>query len=141
MEAEAVVEEAKAIEEVVIAPVVEPEEKELTLEGEVKVEEAPEIEVEILEEESVEPEIGEEQPEEVEEEAVSFDELFALRPEVLDMVGPSEEDELEDEQDIKKKRKKKKQRKFVQVEYDPDHNLMMVKKKHKRPGFDWDEDW
>lgn len=140
VETKAVVEE-KAIEEVVITPVAEVEEKELTLEGEGRVEEAPEIQVEILEDESVEPEIGEEQPEEVEEEAVSFDELFALRPEVLDMVSPGEEDELEDEQDIKKKRKKKKQRKFVQVEYDPDHNLMMVKKKHKRPGFDWDEDW
>ncbi|MBN1536578.1 MAG: transcription termination/antitermination protein NusA [Anaerolineales bacterium] len=93
--------------------------------------------------EIVEPEKEEEKPETVEEEeeTVSFDELFALRPEVLDMVPPSDDDEFEDEEGDKKKKKKKKQRKFVEVEYDPDHDMMVVKKKHKRTDFDWDENW
>ena len=156
-EAEVITEEEKPSEELVVA-----EEKEIQ-EGEI----IPSLEPEKAKEEKVveaelpelayqeatekpgeaEEKIGElaeaeEQPEAVlEEEPVSFDELFTLRPEVLDMVAPEEDEEFEEEGDMKKKKKKKKQRKFVEVEYDPDRDLVVVKKKHKRGGFDWDGEW
>jgi transcription termination/antitermination protein NusA len=74
----------------------------------------------------------------LEEEPSSLDELFALRPEVLEYVS-GEDDEEEDESDGKKKKKKKK--KFVEMEYDPDKDVMVVKKKRKRGGLDWDDNW
>ncbi len=136
--------EAEISEEVEMAPVsVQEEKKEAILEAEqpeALMQEAIEKPVEALEAEAVVEEKVEEQPEKVEEEeTVSFDELFALRPEVLDMVSPGDEDE--DEEDDVKRKKKKKKKKFVEVEYDPDHNMVVVKKKHKRGGFDWDENW
>lgn len=156
-EAEVITEEEKPSEELVVA-----EEKEIQ-EGEI----IPSLEPEKAKEEKVveaelpelayqeatekpgeaEEKIGElakaeEQPEAVlEEEPVSFDELFTLRPEVLDMVAPEEDEDFEEEGDMKKKKKKKKQRKFVEVEYDPDRDMVVVKKKHKRGEFDWDEEW
>ncbi|MEN6300488.1 MAG: transcription termination factor NusA [Anaerolineaceae bacterium] len=156
-EAEVITEEEKPSEELVVA-----EEKEIQ-EGEI----IPSLEPEKAKEEKVveaelpelayqeatekpgeaEEKIGElaeveEQPEAaLEEEPVSFDELFTLRPEVLDMVAPEDDEEFEEEGDMKKKKKKKKQRKFVEVEYDPDRDMVVVKKKHKRGEFDWDEEW
>jgi transcription termination/antitermination protein NusA len=78
---------------------------------------------------------GEEQ---AEEEPGSLDELFALRPEVLEFIS-TDDDEEEDESDGKKKKKKKK--KFVEMEYDPDKDVMVVKKKRKRGGLDFDDNW
>jgi len=84
--------------------------------------------------EAVEPELVEEQ---VEEEP-TFDELFALKPE---LVEPVEFDEEEEEEDIKKGKKgKKKKKKHVEVEYDPDRDMTLVRKKHKRGDGDWDWD-
>ncbi len=71
-----------------------------------------------------------------EEEAGMLDELFALRPDVLEVI---EEDE--DEDDIDRKKKSKRKKKFVEMEYDPDQDVMVVKKKRKRGGVDWGEDW
>ncbi len=147
LEKEPVVEaEAGRLEEIAVAPVSDlGEEKVVTLEAETSeaiVQESLEKPAEIMEGETVEGEKVEEQPEKIEEEEiVSFDELFALRPEVLDMVTPGDEEEDEEDGDLKKKKKKKKQRKFIEVEFDPDHNMVVVKKKHKRTGFDWDEGW
>jgi len=73
-----------------------------------------------------------------EEEPGSLDELFALRPEVLEFIS-SDDDEEEDESDGKKKKKKKK--KYVEMEYDPDKDVMVVKKKRKRAGLDFDDNW
>jgi N utilization substance protein A len=70
-----------------------------------------------------------------EEEVGTFDELFALRPEILTYES-GEEDELEEEGDKKKKKKKKK---FVEMEFDPERNAMVVKKKRKRGAGDWEE--
>lgn len=121
-------------EEVSLEPAVE------TVQPELALQDITEKPAETKEGEIFEPEKAEELPEK-EEEAVSFDELFALRPEVLDMVSPEDDEDYYEEGDMKKKKKKKKQRKFVEVEYDPDHDMMVVKKKHKRSGFDWDEEW
>jgi N utilization substance protein A len=74
----------------------------------------------------------------LEEEPSSLDELFALRPEVLEYVSGDDFEE-DDESDGKKKKKKKK--KFVEMEYDPDKDVMVVKKKRKRGGLDWDDNW
>ena len=76
------------------------------------------------------------------EEEVSFDKLFALKP---DMVGAEEGEEEEEsgegttEADGKTKKAKKKKRKGVEIEYDPDRDLVLSKKKHKRGDeFDWE---
>jgi N utilization substance protein A len=77
--------------------------------------------------------------EEVEEEP-TFDALFALKP---DMVPAGAEVEEEEEGDDKSKtgKKKKKKVKSVEITYDPDRDLLLTKKKHKRgDGFlDWEE--
>jgi N utilization substance protein A len=80
---------------------------------------------------------GEEKVEEAEK-PVNFDEIFALRPEILGVQPDTEEEE---EEDIDKKgKKKKKKKKFVEVVYDPDRDITLVKRKRKRGG-DWEDDW
>jgi N utilization substance protein A len=74
----------------------------------------------------------------LEEEPSSLDELFALRPDVLEFVSG---DDFEDEDESEGKKKKKKKKKFVEMEYDPDKDVMVVKKKRKRGGADWDDNW
>ena len=74
-----------------------------------------------------------------EEDVSSLDEIFALRPEVLE-IGETEEEE-EESGDGDRKKKKKKKKKFVEVEYDPDADMMLVKKKRKRGGSEWDDEW
>jgi N utilization substance protein A len=103
-----------------------------------EVEAAEAAEVEVAPAEAVE-EVGEVEaaPTPEEEEISSLDEFFALRPEILDFEVLDEE-EQEDESDDDKKKKKKKKR-FVEVEYDPDRDVMVARKKHKR-GTEW-EDW
>lgn len=82
-------------------------------------------------------EMAEEAPE---EEAKSFDELFALQPSVLEIVEPLDEDDAEGELD-QAPRKKKKKKKYVEMEYDPDQDVVVVKKKRKRSGSeDWEEE-
>ena len=77
--------------------------------------------------------------EESEEEA-SFDELFTLKTDVFQAVEPEEEEEEGGEAGKKKKEKKKKGRKFVEIVYDPDADLTVARKKHKRGDgdFDWE---
>lgn len=70
-----------------------------------------------------------------EENQPSLDEIFALKPEILDVAVDSAEEEEGDDQ---KGKKKKKKNKHVQIEYDPDRDVVIVKKKHKH-GSDWEE--
>ncbi|HEC62221.1 MAG TPA: hypothetical protein ENI27_08210, partial [bacterium] len=82
-----------------------------------------------------------EKPELVEEEMLSkFDELFVLRPEVLDMAEPLD-DEGEMEEVDSRKKKKEKRKKFIEMEYLPDQDVVIVKKKRKRGDTDWEEKW
>jgi N utilization substance protein A len=79
---------------------------------------------------------------EVKEEAekpIDFNEIFTLRPEVLD-VQDTEEEEEEEDLDKKGKAKKKKKKKFVEVVYDPDRDITLVNRKRKR-GDGWEDDW
>jgi transcription termination/antitermination protein NusA len=107
-------------------------------EGEVEAEpveaEAPVEAVDAEEPEAVEVEADEDE----EELPATLDEIFALKPEVLDMVEPAEEEE-EDEETGKRKKKKRK-KKFVEMEYDPEKDVVVVKKKRKR-GDQWDDEW
>jgi N utilization substance protein A len=75
----------------------------------------------------------------VEEDVTSLDELFALQPEILDVEEDEEEDSDESDKDRKHKKKGKK-KKFVEVEYDPERDVTLVRKKHKR-GAEWEQDW
>lgn len=135
---EAVVEEiieapesvAEMIEEVEVPEVAEPT---LTLVAEPESKAEPEVKLEPADEVAAPAEAVK-----VDEDLGALDELFTLRPEVLD-IETIEEEEDDDDQDRKKKKKKKK--KFVEVEYDPDQDVMFVKKKRKRGGVEWDEGW
>ena len=140
-EAEVVI-EAEAAAEVEEVPAVEAQAQEAPVQVEAAVEQlaAPEAGPEAVEEAvTVEVVPVEAAPEgEVvaeEEEAGTFDELFALRPEILTYES-TEEEEGEEEGDKKKKKKKKK---FVEMEFDPERNAMVVKKKRKRGTGEWDE--
>jgi N utilization substance protein A len=100
-----------------------------------------------IDEISSEPELIGEEPvlaaesegkEEEAEKPIDFNEIFALRPEIL---GVQETEEEEEEEDLDKKgKKKKKKKKFVEVVYDPDRDITLVKRKRKRGG-DWEDDW
>lgn len=74
-----------------------------------------------------------------EEEETSFDELFKLRPEVT-IAADVDEEEDGDSSDIKGKKKAggKKKRTTVVVEYDPDTDQTIARKKHKRAGGGWE---
>ena len=69
------------------------------------------------------------------EEETTFDELFALKPGIIEPVAEEEEEEGSDSSKDKKKKKKKK---FVELTYDPDRDVVLAKKKHKRGGIEWD---
>jgi len=94
-------------------------------------------ESEIVSAEQVPTEISELKEEEAEK-PVDFNEIFALRPEILGIQNTEEEEEEEDLD--KKGKKKKKKKKFVEVVYDPDRDITLVTRKRKRGG-DWEDDW
>lgn len=75
-----------------------------------------------------------------EEEVKSLDSLFKLQPEVF-AEAVSDEEEEEELGPKKGKKAKKKKRKFTEVEYDPDRDVMVVKKKRKRGPTDWEDTW
>ena len=90
---------------------------------------AQEVESETGEEEEKE----EEEPEE-EEQELSFEEMFKLETQKISN-KTFEDDEFEDATD--KDGKKKKKRKYQEIEYDPDLDMTLVKKKHKRGDEEW----
>jgi transcription termination/antitermination protein NusA len=75
----------------------------------------------------------------MDEEEKTLDSIFTLRPDVF--TAPVSEEEDDDETGPKKgKKAKKKKRKFTEVEYDPDRDVLMVKKKKKHGG-EWEDTW
>jgi len=90
---------------------------------------------EVVEAAPVEEEVVAETIEEVPEVEPTLEELFTLRPEVLDTTGLTDEDEMDELGKPKKKGKKK--GKHVVVTYDPDRDMTVVQKKHKRGSDDW----
>jgi len=124
---QAPVEVTKQVE--VAAPEVEPqpiEEVETLTPEEIK---------EVVETAAVEEEVVAETVEEAPEIEPTLEELFTLRPEVLDTAGLSDEDEMDELGKPKKKGKKK--GKHVVVTYDPDRDMTLVQRKHKRGSDDW----
>jgi len=81
---------------------------------------------------------AEAQPAVVEEEEASFDQMFAVTPAVV--VSEEESEEEGDDKKDKKKGKKKGGKKFVEITYDPDADVTVARKKHKRgdDGFEWE---
>ncbi len=145
-EAEAVTEAGLEVEPVAVQPEVEP-----VLDVTPKAEPVAEEETIVLPEETeelslpVEPVVlveGEIVTEPVEgDEEPSFDKLFALKPDMIPVVDTDEEEESEDSSKTKPGKKKKKSRKSVEITYDPDRDVMLTKKKHKRGDgvWEWEE--
>jgi transcription termination/antitermination protein NusA len=72
------------------------------------------------------------------EEEPSFDKLFALKPDMVPVTEVEEDEEVDADGKPKPGKKKKKARKSVEITYDPDRDLMVTKKKHKRGAGEWD---
>lgn len=74
-----------------------------------------------------------------EEEEISLEEIFTLRPEVLDTAALVTDEDESDESD--KKKGKKKKSKHVVITYDEDRDATTVTKQHKRgeAGWEWEE--
>jgi N utilization substance protein A len=87
-------------------------------------------------EEALVPEAAVEEQPAVPEEETTFDQLFALKPGIIEPVA--EEEEEEEGSGTSKDKKKKKKKKFVELTYDPDRDVVLAKKKHKRGGIEWD---
>ena len=165
---EEVIEPAEEIQpESSIEPEVEPVDlveatsEPVTTEGAEEVDSAPAEDqpVAVLTEESTQPQIEEiptteetlSEPSPVAEEADgkpsrkddSSDEWASLEELALEEVAAvAGEDEEEEEEDSKGKKKKKGKKSNKEIEYDPDLDMMVVKRKHKRGGKEnWMEDW
>jgi N utilization substance protein A len=76
-----------------------------------------------------------------EEENLSFDEIFTLKPEVFEPVVEEEEEDQEPGQGLTKKKKKSKKKgaRFREIEYDPDKDVTITRKIHKRGDGEWEE--
>ena len=96
--------------------------------------------------EEVEPEAIIEETDE-EELPDSLEEIFAIKPEMLDVdIVAEDEEEMEQVVPTKKKRstkkKKKTQKKYVDIEYDPEADVTLYRKRRKGEGDEWeDDDW
>lgn len=81
------------------------------------------------------------EPAAAEEELSPFEDMFSWRVEAFAVPEALEDEEEEDERSVHKKKKKKKKR-YVELEYDPEKNVMVAKKKRKRAGLgEWEDDW
>jgi len=131
--------EPAEVEPITEAPVEPVAEIETLAESEGAIQPEPVVETETL----AESETGEESPEVTEEAHASFDEIFALKPEAFDLelVDAALDEEEEEDASTRKKKMKKKKKKFVEMEYDPDKDVMIVKRVRKRGDADWDDDW
>ncbi len=79
----------------------------------------------------------------VEDHAKALEDLFTMEPEEFEvdfLEDEESEDEEIDEQKLRKRKKKKKGRRFVEIEYDPEQDFSLARKKHKRGEDDW-VDW
>ena len=71
-----------------------------------------------------------------------FDDLFSIKPGEIgyNVTGEDEEEEGDEDQKPGAKKSKKKKKRFVEVVYDPDRDVTLVKRKRKRDG-SWGDDW
>ena len=134
-------ETAVGVDAEVMGKEIQPQLETVQFKEEEAIEEISAAEQEIIQEPEPVEMVGEGTPEAgtAEEETRSLDEIFALRPEVLEFEHVGDEDE--DEEDSERKKSKKKKKRFVEVEYDPDRDAIVAKKKRKRGDVDWDGNW
>lgn len=101
----------------------------------------PESIIETPEEEVVEKAIPEPEPvAALEPAAPEVEEFFTFDENVIADIEDLEDEDLDEEDGKDKKGKKRKKKKFVQLEYDPDKDVMIAKRKRKRGG-GWDDEW
>jgi len=79
-------------------------------------------------------------------EELSFDQMFTIKPEVFEAEAEAEGETEEEEESsdengkpVDEKKKKKKVKKFRELEYDPERDVVVAKKKHKRGEAGWTE--
>ncbi len=123
---EAVVEPAEVVETTPVPEVVVPVVEEIPVEM---------AEIPAVVDEPVKPGKKEVEEEEEEEGEISFEDLFSLKTALEQSRGAAEGENAETDAD---KKAKKKGSKYVEIEYDPDRDLTIARKKHKRGG---DEEW
>ncbi|GAB4448254.1 MAG: hypothetical protein OHK0041_08560 [Anaerolineales bacterium] len=78
----------------------------------------------------------EEEEDEGHKDGVSLDELFSIKPEIFQTAAADDDDESKD-----KKKGKKGKKKGVALEFDEELGEVVSRKKHKRGGDDFGEDW
>ena len=157
-EEQAAMAEEEPDEESIVEEFIEGELEEVEALADAELEEVSAEQAEEVEEVSVlEEEISAESPADVEEELQlettdeeesekSLEEIFTMQFKDYEFTGDEAEEFEEDDEDVDKKgvrkKGKKKRKKYVQIEYDPDEDVMVVKKKRKRGDeAEWDSDW
>jgi N utilization substance protein A len=102
--------------------------------------EAPAEEVPVVEKQAAAKKDAKKFAEETEDEGhkdgVSLDELFALKPEIFQTAAADDDEDTKD-----KKKGKKGKKKSVALEFDEELGEVVSRKKHKRGGDDFGEDW
>ena len=79
-------------------------------------------------------------PEPAEGGAAEAEEILGIQPEALGVLPPIEEEEEDEFGPKTGKKGKKGKKKYVEVVYDPDHDVTIAKKKRKR-GDEWGSGW
>ncbi len=100
-----------------------------------------EVQAEPESEEAREAQVATVEETESEEEQVSFDELFKMRADIMDIEAPDDEEEDDDSDRSTQKKKRKKKKKYVELEYDPEKDVVVARKKRKRGVGEWDDNW
>jgi hypothetical protein len=80
--------------------------------------------------------VEEEEEDEGHKDGVSLDELFTMKPEIFQSTGTETE-----EDEAGKKKGKKGKKKSVELEFDEELGEVVSRKKHKRGGDDFGEEW
>lgn len=147
---EKVAEFAEKLPELIPAPVVEEELPEPVIEAALPEGEAeeqletgePVAEAELTAEGQVPLVEGQEPVAETVSADATFDEIFTIKPEGFEPVVSAEDEEQSSTDENGKPidgKKKKKVKKFRELEYDPERDVVVAKKKHKRDGTVWSE--
>lgn len=98
-------------------------------------EEMPVAEKQVAAKKEAKKHVEEKEEDEGHKDGVSLDELFSIKPEIFQ--APVEEDEESKD----KKKGKKTKKKSVELEFDEELGEVVSRKKHKRGGDDFVEDW
>jgi len=101
----------------------------------VAVEEVPVLEKQVQAKKEARKVAEEEEDDEHAKDGVSLDELFAMKPEIFQTAGETDEDSAD------KKKGKKGKKKSVELEFDEDLGEVVGRKKHKRGDDELGQEW